>query len=74
MLHVTGCDQCGQHDDHPKVHTFDGRTYHHDCMPFDLKADVTQDPIAAQIVQAAESGVHGAELRAHILSLHPQEG
>jgi hypothetical protein len=73
MLHVSGCDQCGQHDDHPKVHLFDGRTFHHDCLPYDIRAQVVENPVAAQAVAAAESGIRGGELRAHILSI-PQEG
>lgn len=72
-MFIVRCDQCGQSDDHPKVHTFDGKTYHHDCLPFDLRAEVCANPKAAQIVAAAESGIRGDQLRNHIFQLH-QEG
>jgi len=65
------CDQCGQTDTHPKVHSFGGGTHHHDCLPADAKADLGQSSDkAAAIIAAAESGVHGDDLRSHIFALH----
>lgn len=72
---VTRCDQCGQLDDHPKSHWSTGETYHHDCLPYDKKKtlyDTSEHGKA--IVEAAESGLHGEELRQHILSLHQEAG
>lgn len=63
------CDFCGNTDDHPKLH-YGNDTYHHDCLPFDVKEAVSGNGLAAQIIAAAESGTHGADLRAHILALH----
>jgi hypothetical protein len=71
--HVTRCDQCGQSDDHPKVHSFEGGTWHHDCLSADRKADlIASAPHAAAIIAAAESGTRGDDLRAHILDLHKE--
>jgi len=72
-LHVSRCDQCGQSDDHPKVHGFGGSTHHHDCLSFDQKAELiaSSDKVGA-IIEAAESGTHGDDLRAHILDLHKE--
>lgn len=68
------CDQCGQTDDHPKVIGYAGTTHHHDCLSSDAKAELSaSSPQAAAIIAAAESGIHGDDLRAHILALH-QEG
>ena len=70
-MNLSRCDQCGQTDDHPKVHNSDGATHHHDCLPADRKAElIASSDKAAVIVAAAESGVHGDELRAHIFDLH----
>jgi hypothetical protein len=72
-VHVSRCDFCGQSDDHPKVHFFDGRTHHHDCLSADQKAELAaSSDKAAAIIAAAESGTHGDELRAHILDLHKE--
>ena len=72
-LHVSRCDFCGQSDDHPKVHGFNGSTHHHDCLSADQKAELAaSSPQAAAIIEAADSGVHGDELRAHIFDLHPE--
>ena len=63
------CDHCGQHDDHPKIHLFTGETWHHDCMPHAVKLDVlagvhSQHPLlTAKVIDEAEKGRHGAELR-----------
>ena len=72
-LNVSRCDQCGQSDDHPKVHVYNGGTFHHDCLSADLRADVIASaPHAEAIIQAAESGVRGDDLRAHIFALHEE--
>jgi recombinational DNA repair protein (RecF pathway) len=72
-MNISRCDWCGQSDDHPKVHYYDGRTHHHDCLSADQKAELiaSSDKVGA-IITAAESGVHGDDLRAHIFSLHPE--
>lgn len=68
----TLCDQCGQLDDHPKVH-LGAVTKHHDCLSFAEKQQVVDSsPVAAQIITAAESGTHGDELLTHIESLHTE--
>jgi hypothetical protein len=70
-VNVSRCDFCGKSDDHPKVHGFSGSTHHHDCLSADQKAElVASAPQAAAIIAAAESGVHGDDLRAHIFDLH----
>ena len=73
-MNVSRCDFCGQSDDHPKVHSFGGGTHHHDCLSVDQKAELAASSSqAAGIIEAAESGVRGDDLRAHIIALH-QEG
>lgn len=71
-MNVSRCDQCGQVDDHPKVHVSDGGTFHHDCVSADLRAQLVQDDRARQIVELAESGIHGDELRARIIAIHEE--
>lgn len=69
----TQCDQCGQVDDHPKAHWDTGESYHHDCLPFRRKQELLDSSEhAGSIVAAAESGVHGHELLAHIRDLHEE--
>lgn len=34
------CDNCGQVDDHPKLH-YGAATFHHDCLPFYVVRDLT---------------------------------
>lgn len=68
------CDQCGKVDADPKSHWNSGETYHHDCLPYDKKA-ILRDADSggehgAAIIDAAENGLRGEELRAHIVSLH----
>lgn len=59
---ATQCDQCGQVDDHPKVH-LGAQTYHYDCLPFIAKQGVqASSPLIPQIIAAAEGGTHGADL------------
>jgi hypothetical protein len=77
MAHaLTACDQCGQTDDHPKLH-YGVETYHHDCLPHRAHLDAVSDPkvghIVKSIVDAAKAGVHGDDLRAHIEALHADE-
>lgn len=63
------CDHCGQHDDHPKVHHSGGQTWHHDCLPAAVKAEIlggnhSQHPLlTAKIIDAADKGKRGSELR-----------
>lgn len=63
------CDQCGQSDDHPKVISFGGGTHHHDCLPAVQKAEmIAASPQVAAIIEQAEAGVHGDDLRTFITS------
>jgi hypothetical protein len=63
------CDNCGAVDDHPKLH-YGAATYHHDCLPYDVKQAVSSNGLVTQIIAAAEDGTHGDELRSHIIALH----
>lgn len=68
----TTCDQCGQTDDHPKVH-IGAITKHHDCLSYTEKAMVAESsPVAAKIIEACEGGKRGEKLLAHIESLHTE--
>ena len=70
-MNLSTCDQCGVEDDHPKVHSSEGATHHHDCLPAAAKfAMIASSPQAAAIIEAAESGTHGDELRKLIVDLH----
>ena len=67
------CEQCGQVDDHPKVHFADGATKHHDCLSFSEKELVVDSSeTAAKIIEACEGGKRGPKLLAHIESLHKE--
>lgn len=69
----TQCDQCGQVDDHPKLH-LGTQTYHHDCLPFSVKqAVIASSDEAAGIIAAAEGGTHGDALLAVIQGSAPAE-
>jgi hypothetical protein len=68
---ATQCEQCGAVDTHPKAHWNDGGTYHHDCIPFKLKNQLIETTKHAEaVIKAAESGIRGDALLAHIESLH----
>lgn len=68
------CDQCGQTDDHPKVHVANGGVFHHDCLSADLKEQViASSPKAEEIITKAEDGVHGDDLREHIIAAHQED-
>jgi len=68
------CSQCGSFDDHPKSHWNSGKSFHFDCLPFDLRAEfVASHPNAKALVDAALSGKHGEELRAFSAELHSGE-
>jgi hypothetical protein len=68
----TACDQCGLVDIDPKWHTL-GRTVHHDCMSVAEKDLATSgSPVVADIIAACEGGLRGADLLAHIESLHKE--
>lgn len=73
MANTSTCDQCGQTDDHPKVQYYDGGTFHHDCLSVAAKAALAEssDQVAA-IIDKAESGVHGDDLRDFIIEAHTQ--
>lgn len=74
------CEQCGQTDDHPKVHIGDLdsgkiRTTHHDCLSADheqMLRDSAQardsGPKASAVIDACKGGAKGDELRALIVS------
>lgn len=73
-LAASQCEQCGKIDTDPKSHWSTGETYHHDCLPWAKRA-LLVDPETggehgASIVEAAESGKRGEDLRAHIAALH----
>jgi hypothetical protein len=71
----TACEQCGQVDDHPKVHIGAGRTVHHDCLSVAERAMVIgSSDTAAAVVEACEGGLRGDQLLEHIESLHNEEG
>lgn len=75
--HITRCDQCGQYDDHPKVHAGDGfgdggvRTTHYDCLSVDQEQALRDNPHFGELhgaaIDAAKAGTHGDDLRAHIV-------
>ncbi len=77
---LTGCDHCGQQDDHPKHH-FGVETYHHDCAPARVVNQVTaesqvDDPDIAEhakraltIRKLALDGTRGEKLLARIEKL-----
>lgn len=77
MAHVQDrCEQCGQIDDHPKVHISEGgviRTRHHDCLSVDDEQMVRDSaqargsgPKASAVIDACKNGAKGDELRALI--------
>lgn len=69
---VTQCAQCGQSDDHPKVHSGEF-TKHHDCLSVAEREMVADSsPVAAGIIEACEGGLRGPELLAHIQSVHAE--
>lgn len=70
----TQCEQCGQVDDHPKVHIGEV-TKHHDCLSVAEKEMVTtSSPVAAKIVEACEKGARGDTLLAQINKLSEKGG
>lgn len=75
---VRPCAHCGKYDDHPRVVFWDDEgdksSRHHDCLDADQRAGLMKHPIAAKVIEAAEGGVHGDELRAHIERLHKKGG
>lgn len=76
------CDGCGQTDNHPMIHVAygvwkkDERTtvrepsFHFDCLPQEYRdlLDGPQHAVTVAAIEAAESGVHGEELREFIQS------
>ncbi len=75
-MNTSQCAQCGQVDDHPKVHvgTLAGgidETLHHDCLPYHLQQQLVRDTEhGAAIIAAAQSGTRGDALRDVITQLH----
>lgn len=71
---ATQCEQCGQVDDHPKVH-IGTVTKHHDCLAFAeremvLGSNEATPGAAAAIIEACEGGTRGDELVAFIEAHH----
>lgn len=74
---IQRCEQCGQVDDHPKVHAGDGfgdggvRTTHLDCLSADQEQALRDNPhfgeLHAAAIDAAKGGTHGDDLRAHMV-------
>lgn len=74
------CDGCGSSDTDPMIHVGyagwqkDERTFikepsfHFDCLPAEFRTDLDlpQNATTAAAIAAAESGVHGEELREFI--------
>jgi len=61
----TQCDHCGAVDTHPKSHWNSGKSYHLDCLPFDLKKEFLETaPHMEAVVEAALRGIHGDDLKA----------
>ena len=68
----TLCDQCGQIDDHPKIHLGEV-TKHHDCLSHVEEQAVRESSdVAAEIIDACKGGRRGAKLLTHIESLHKE--
>lgn len=77
---VSMCDQCGQIDDHPKLHagyhvTNSVSSYHHDCAPKPLVAQIlagghgVHPLVTAKIFQACtDNGLRGDDLREFIMA------
>lgn len=82
VLQEHPCDACGQSDTAPMIHVAygsyqkDERTtiaepsFHNDCLPADLRAQVFADPVNNAVtiaaIEAAESGIKGDDLREFI--------
>lgn len=74
MRVATQCEQCGQTDDHPKVHIGEV-TKHNDCLSFGEREQVVgSSELAEKVVVACENGKRGDELLNHIQSLHKKVG
>lgn len=54
------CDNCGQTDDHPKLH-YGLETYHHDCIPARVMDDIESETLYEVVRNPAVPGGH--ELR-----------
>lgn len=69
---LTQCAQCGQTDDHPKIHLGEV-TRHHDCLPFaDRQIVADSSPVALTIIEACEGGLRGDDLLAMIRDIHSE--
>ena len=60
----TRCDNCGQTDDHPKLH-YGAETYHHDCIPARVLDDCNLElgDGLPEIIEACKAGKRGDALR-----------
>lgn len=55
MAAQTQCDNCGQVDDHPKLH-YGPETYHHDCLPHRVLRDLTTEGYWQPILATTDAG------------------
>jgi hypothetical protein len=69
---LSTCEQCGQEDDHPKVH-IGAITKHHDCLSAaeeralrDSAQEKDSGPKASAIIDACKKGTRGEKLVALI--------
>ncbi len=73
LVPETKCDHCGQVDNHPKSHWNTGKTFHLDCLPYDLKAQLVESaPHIEAVIAKAVEGVHGEALKAFNDEVHAQ--
>lgn len=67
----TRCDHCGGVDAHPKSHWNTGETFHLDCLPYNLKAQLVDSaPHMEHVINAAVDGTRGDDLHALIKDVH----
>lgn len=67
---------CGQTDDHPKLHYGD-QTYHHDCLPApieeEIRAGLAADmSLLVSVIDTCKGGLRGPDLLAHIQAMHAE--
>jgi hypothetical protein len=71
MAFESQCDGCKQWDTHPKAHFNTGGSFHHDCLPAQLRELLIEtNPLTKPIIEAAEGGLRGEDLLAFIQELH----
>ena len=65
------CEGCRKFDSDPKAHWNTGGSFHHDCLPAQLRQELIDNhPLGLQIIEAAEGGKRGKDLLAFIQQLH----